>query len=143
MDITIDLTKEQIFELLSLNQEKFEKKASQILSREFLVSLLYFDKNSYAKEVQSLYNKKLSNYLPKSMKITEQIMTGIKIVSKNRLKDIDSWSRYFDKVLESSFLLGDNQQNWRANLHWLTRKRNVDKVLEDNYTNIMRLKMSK
>jgi len=48
-------------------------------------------------------------------------------------QNITWWEQYFRLVRDQPFLLGDNDRSWTANLEWLVRPRNMEKVLEMHY----------
>ena len=41
--------------------------------------------------------------------------------------------KVFDLVLNSPFLLGENNRNWRADFDWIFKPSNFVKILEGNY----------
>lgn len=52
--------------------------------------------------------------------------------SKER-QSLEWWQKYFDIVVDSPFLLGENDRKFRADLEWLIQIRNMPKVLEGKY----------
>lgn len=43
------------------------------------------------------------------------------------------WTRYFESVRASPFLMGQNEKGWQADLEWLIRPSNMPKVIEGKY----------
>lgn len=50
------------------------------------------------------------------------------------------WEDYFNIVLNSPFLLGDNDSSWSVDLEWLVRPTNMPKVIEGKYLKKKKLK---
>jgi len=48
-------------------------------------------------------------------------------------RSIEWWRKYFRAVRDQPFLLGQNDKGWQANLTWLARPTNMEKVLEGHY----------
>jgi hypothetical protein len=47
-----------------------------------------------------------------------------------RHQSLEFWKRFFQTVRTSSRWMGENGINWKADLHWLIRRANFDKVLQ-------------
>ena len=84
------------------------------------------------KTVAEIYNSictslpKIKNVTPKRQEaITKLIRAGFTIED---LKNI------FEKAEQSSFLRGENKNNWNATFDWLIKEENAVKVIEGNYT---------
>jgi len=52
--------------------------------------------------------------------------------SKER-RTLAFWEEFFASVKNSAFLTGQNNRGWRANLRWLLKKQNFEKVLNNEY----------
>ena len=46
---------------------------------------------------------------------------------------LDWWKWYFELVRECPWLMGENDRKWMADFEWLTRKKNMPKVLDGKY----------
>ena len=77
-------------------------------------------------EKQNIHIPKIKNVTPKRQEaITKLIRAGFTIED---LKNI------FEKAEQSSFLRGENKNNWNATFDWLIKEENAVKVIEGNYT---------
>jgi len=47
-----------------------------------------------------------------------------------RHQTLDFWEAFFDGVARSKFHLGENERSWRADLGWLVKRANFDKMVE-------------
>jgi hypothetical protein len=47
-----------------------------------------------------------------------------------RHQNLDFWEAYFEGVSRSRFHLGDNERGWKADLGWLVKRSNFDKMVE-------------
>jgi hypothetical protein len=47
-----------------------------------------------------------------------------------RHQSIEFWRRFFTKLRDHKFYLGDNDRGWRADLGWILKRGNFDKLLE-------------
>lgn len=47
-----------------------------------------------------------------------------------RHQSLDFWEAYFEGVARSKFHLGDNDRGWKADLGWLVKRSNFDKMVE-------------
>jgi hypothetical protein len=86
-----------------------------------------------AGEVVKLYNEMLGGVLPPVRFRSEWREKMIRARTKQYLKNLEGWRRYFEIVLRSPFLLGKKGVNWRANFDWLIRPNNMTKVLDGVY----------
>jgi hypothetical protein len=82
-----------------------------------------------------IYNELLPE-LPKAEKVTESRKRALRKRIRDDLnrKEFDWWRRYFLRVREYPFLLGDNDKGWFASLDWLIRDESMQKVLEGIYS---------
>jgi predicted transcriptional regulator len=74
--------------------------------------------------------------LPRADKLTESRVRAIRKCVKEdpARKELEWWSRYFERVREFPFLLGDNPEVWKAWFDWLLRNEPMQKVLEGVYS---------
>jgi hypothetical protein len=84
-------------------------------------------------EVMKLYNEMLGEHLPPVRLRSAWREKMVKARTKQYLKNLDGWRRYFEIVLRSPFLLGKSSVVWRANFDWLIRPNNMTKVLDGVY----------
>jgi len=71
------------------------------------------------------------------------ILSKCKIANKKRIGHINAmscflktesdWFEYFTKILDSSFLTGENDRGWRADFDWIINQNNYLKVTEGRY----------
>jgi len=85
-------------------------------------------------EVIKLYNEMLGDVLPPVRFRSEWREKMVRARTKQYLKNLDGWKRYFEIVRRSPFLLGKKKGvDWRANFDWLIRPNNMTKVLDGVY----------
>jgi len=85
-------------------------------------------------EVIKLYNEMLGDVLPRIRFRSELREKMVKARTKQYLKNLDGWKRYFEIVRRSPFLLWKKKGvDWRANFDWLIRPNNMTKVLDGVY----------
>ena len=89
----------------------------------------------HATEVKNLWNEITFNKLPKALKVSEKRRKSINASSKELLKTVDDWHKYFEKIITSKFLCGQSGRGWKADFEWAINKNNVLKVLEGKYDN--------
>ena len=82
--------------------------------------------------VSELYND-ICISLPKVKRMTQKRKEAITRLIQLGFT-IDDLKEIFQKVEESSFLKGNNNNKWCASFDWLIREENAAKVIEDNYT---------
>ena len=84
-------------------------------------------------QVLELYHKILPE-LPRVVKWTNTRKTKMRtcLLDKER-QSIDFWEKYFNKVKNTPFLLGENNHGWKADLEWLIKESNLIKVLDGKY----------
>lgn len=85
------------------------------------------------KGLQECFNKMFAGKLPMITTITEKRKSAIKARISEHGKQ--SVMDVFNKVLESSFLLGGNNKNWKCDFDWIFKPTNFIKILEGNYIN--------
>lgn len=77
------------------------------------------------------FNKMFEGKLPKVSSMTDKRKKAVKArASENGKTAIMS---VFNNVLQSTFLLGRNDQNWRCDFDWIFKPTNFIKILEGNY----------
>lgn len=59
---------------------------------------------------------------------------GKKYKDLPRNEYLDMWRRYFESVNDMPHLMGDNNRGWQADMVWLLRPSNFEKVIQGNYT---------
>ena len=77
------------------------------------------------------FNKMLDGKLPKVSSMTDKRKKSIKA----RVAEYDKQATMdvFNNILQSPFLLGRNDRNWRCDFDWIFRPTNFTKILEGNY----------
>ena len=110
---------------VSMLKEKEKEKEKVEVERESL------SKKDYA-FFMDRWNK---NLLPKILKLTDTRINKIKA----RLKKDGDFEKHFEicieKIKQSSFLQGENNNSWKATFDWLIENEsNYMKVIEDNYS---------
>lgn len=93
------------------------------------------DKNSsYTphQKIIEMYNE-ICKKLPKVVKATEERKKYIGARYKEYKQELSFFEELFTKANNSSFLCGDNKNNWKANFDWLINQQNMAKVLEGRY----------
>lgn len=78
-----------------------------------------------------LFNAKFEGKLSRVTQITDKRKAAIRARIANHGKE--SVVKVFDLVLNSPFLLGENNRNWRADFDWIFKPSNFVKILEGNY----------
>lgn len=77
------------------------------------------------------FHKMFEGKLPKVSSMTDKRKKAVKArASENGKTAIMS---VFNNVLQSTFLLGRNDQNWRCDFDWIFKPTNFIKILEGNY----------
>lgn len=93
------------------------------------------DKNSsYTphQKIIEMYNETCKR-LPKVVKATEERKKYIGARYKEYKQELSVFEELFQKANDSSFLCGNNKNNWKANFDWLINQQNMAKVLEGRY----------
>ena len=81
--------------------------------------------------LMSTFNKIFENKLPKVSSMTDKRKKAVKArVSEHGKASIMA---VFNNVIQSAFLLGRNDQNWRCDFDWIFKQTNFVKILEGNY----------
>lgn len=84
-----------------------------------------------AVQVIDIYHRLLPQ-LPKVRTITPMRIKQINA----RDQEVDQnggWEKCFQAVSRSQFLMGGNQRGWRPDLEWITKRENMNKILEGKY----------
>lgn len=81
--------------------------------------------------LMNYFNSTFKNKLPVIKSIDDKRKKAIKarIAQYNKQAIFD----VFQKVLNSPFLLGENDRNWRCDFDWIFKPTNFTKILEGNY----------
>lgn len=84
------------------------------------------------KEIFNLYND-ICTSLTNARSLTDKRKRHIKARWREE-QDIDVFHEVFEKAEASSFLAGDNDRNWQADLTWIVKNNeNFNKILEGKY----------
>ena len=81
--------------------------------------------------LMSTFNKMFENKLPKVSSMTDKRKKAVKARASEHGKA--SIMAVFNNVIQSAFLLGRNDQNWRCDFDWIFKQANFTKILEGNY----------
>ena len=84
-------------------------------------------------QIKDLYHS-ICVSLPKIIKLNDNRKKVIK-QRWNEYGDIQIFETLFTKTEESSFLIGNNSNNWQANFDWILNGNHMVKILEGNYDN--------
>lgn len=85
------------------------------------------------KAFMDYFNETFAGKLPAIQKLTDVRKQLVKArVAQYRKEAIPE---VYKKVLESSFLMGDNDRNWRPDFDWIFKAANFTKILEGVYSN--------
>lgn len=88
------------------------------------------DRISY-KEIVDKYNDMFQGLLPQVTIMNSKRKAAIKArISECGLRSIDS---VFNNILNSDFLTGNNDRNWKCDFDWIFKPTNYTKILEGNY----------
>ncbi len=82
----------------------------------------------------SMLNDKLRSVIPKLWGGSRKMNLTARWGEDCDRQDLEWWKDYFDTVKLSTFLTGENDRGWKADLGWLVKSTNMVKVLEGNYT---------
>lgn len=84
------------------------------------------------KKIFDLYNE-ICDSLPNARKLSDSRRKHIKTRWKEE-KDIDIFKKAFKKANASSFMSGNNDREWTANIDWIMKNNtNFNKILEGKY----------
>lgn len=78
-----------------------------------------------------LFNEKFNGKLATVTQLTDKRKAAIRARITNHSKE--DVVKVFNMVLQSPFLLGENNRNWRADFDWIFKPTNFVKILEGNY----------
>lgn len=78
-----------------------------------------------------LFNEICGNCLSKAEKLTDKRKKILRKLPKEYTEE--KITQYFQKVINTPFLTGDNDKDWRADFDWLIKEDNIVKVLEGKY----------
>lgn len=93
--------------------------------------------------VKDLYNALLGDVLPRVLRGThvnrhisarwKEVMQSLPPAMRTPDRALEVFRRLFEIVRKTSFLLGDNNFGWKADLTWLMRPTNFERVLQGVY----------
>lgn len=83
------------------------------------------------KALVDLFNTKFDGKLSQVTQITDKRKAAMRARIANHGKE--AVVKVFNLVLNSPFLLGENNRNWRADFDWIFKPTNFVKILEGNY----------
>jgi hypothetical protein len=92
-------------------------------------------KNCPHKEIRDLYNQTLGDTLPQ-IKITTTTFDKMLRTRWRESKDrqtLDWWTKYFNYIRESDFLMGRTDNDFMASFEWVIRPTNMAKIINGNY----------
>lgn len=78
-----------------------------------------------------LFNEKFEGKLATITQLTDKRKAAVRARIANHSKE--DVVKVFNLVLQSPFLLGENNRNWRADFDWIFKPTNFVKILEGNY----------
>lgn len=81
--------------------------------------------------LMNTFNKMFEGKLPKVSSMTDKRKKAVKARASEHGKV--SIMTVFNNVVQSAFLLGRNDQNWRCDFDWIFKPTNFVKILEGNY----------
>jgi len=88
-------------------------------------------------EIIKIYNtvtsKKLSPVKPKLWNGARAKALATRWKEDDERQSLDWWQEFFERVMRSSFLTGENNRGWMADMGWLLKYENFVKVLEGKY----------
>ena len=87
--------------------------------------------NLYHKMLPSLRKVVLSRW--KGSARAKDLTARIK--EDERHKTLDFWSWFFESVKKNPHWMGENERGWTADLGWLLKRANFDKVIERGLSN--------
>lgn len=117
--------KEKKIEVKEREEKEIEYSTNVELKKDELSSPVDFSR------LMDYFNSTFSGKLPSIKSMTETRKKAIKArVSQYGKKSIEE---VFKSVLNSDFLLGGNDRNWRPDFDWIFKASNYTKILEGNY----------
>jgi hypothetical protein len=90
-------------------------------------------------KIVTLYNEILSEKLP-SVKLNlwngarKKALTARWKEDQER-QNIAWWSKYFEAISDTPFLVGETESGWTADMGWIVKAENMVKILEGKYKN--------
>ena len=89
------------------------------------------------RDIVAMYHRLLPE-LPTCAKLTDTRKGYLRQRWQEDLPDLDAWTRYFEIVRDSDFLMGrtpgtQGKPPFRADLEWLTKPSNIVKIIEGKY----------
>ena len=116
----------------NVNKDKNKdiNKESTIVSKKDELSLFPEEKIDWG-GLMDYFNSTFKGKLPAIKSVDAKRKKAIKArvaqYGKQAISDV------FQKVLDSPFLLGENDRNWRCDFDWIFKSANFTKILEGNY----------
>lgn len=121
----------EIFEHLD-NQQVLQQMLKQV-SQQVLQLFRNEDGNeNVIRDIVNYYHEKCTN-LPKVKSLTDQRKSQIN--ARLNENGVDKVKEAIDIASKNSFLNGDNQKGWRADLEFITRATKFAKILEGGFSN--------
>ena len=114
---------------ISLHQKK-ENTPNGVSKKDKLSSLSLSEKVDY-NGLMEYYNATFKDKLQQIKSMTEDRKKAVKARISQYGKE--SVRTAFNLVLQSPFLLGGNDRNWKCNFDWIFKQANYTKILEGNY----------
>lgn len=76
--------------------------------------------------------------LPKAKAMNKKRTAQIKscITQYKEMSTLEDWRRYFEKVMTTPFLTGNNNRGWRADFDWVINPSNLIRIVEGRYDNL-------
>lgn len=115
---------------MSLNNQKKENTPNGVSKKDKLSSPSLSEKVDY-NGLMEYYNATFKDKLQQIKSMTEDRKKAVKARISQYGKE--SVRTAFNLVLQSPFLLGGNDRNWKCNFDWIFKQANYTKILEGNY----------
>ena len=115
---------------MSLNNQKKENTPNGVSKKDKLSSPSLSEKVDY-NGLMEYYNATFKDKLQQIQSMTEDRKKAVKARISQYGKE--SVRTAFNLVLQSPFLLGGNDRNWKCNFDWIFKQANYTKILEGNY----------
>lgn len=122
--------KEREYIDISLNNQKKENTPNGVSKKDKLSSPSLSEKVDY-NGLMEYYNSTFKNKLQQIKSMTEARKKAVKARISQYGKE--SIRTAFNLVLQSPFLLGGNDRNWKCDFDWIFKQANYTKILEGNY----------
>jgi hypothetical protein len=106
----------------------------EVTSNNNIITISTPSKENDVELIQSVIDNyhKLLPELPVIRKVTPKRQRQILKVNKE-VEQNGGWTKFFTAVNCSDFLMGRNRRGWKADLEWLTKEDNLNKLLEGKY----------